>query len=145
MLFSRKKMPIGAMLVSAVAVACSASPSGGSRQPAGPRPDEPPVMVNTEAPFHYPASLYARKLQGNVTLRLFIDVNGAAVPDSTRVDETSGYGAFDSAAVAGARELRFVPAKLRGEPMAMTILFPVYFRHPEVPALPGDSILRKRP
>ena len=100
-------------------------------------------MVNTEAPFHYPAALYARKLQGNVTLRLFIDVDGSAVPDSTRVEEKSGYGGFDSAAVAGARELRFVPAKLRGEPMAMTILFPVYFRHPEAQPLPGDSILRR--
>ena len=100
-------------------------------------------MVNSDPPFHYPASLYARKLQGNVTLRLFIDVNGAAVNDSTRVDETSGYGAFDSAAVAGARLLRFVPAKLRGEPMAMTILFPVYFRHPEAQPLPGDSILKR--
>jgi TonB family protein len=131
------------VLIGVAALACSAPSSGGSRSPGAARPDEPPVMVNTEAPFHYPASLYARKLQGNVTLRLFIDVNGAAVPDSTRVDETSGYPEFDSAAVAGARQLRFVPAKLRGEPMAMTILFPVYFRHPEVPALPGDSILRK--
>jgi hypothetical protein len=33
---------------------------------------------------------------------------------------------------------------LRGEPMAMTILFPVYFRHPEAPALPGDSMLRRK-
>ena len=102
------------------------------------------MMVNSEPPFHYPAALYARKLQGNVTLRLFIDVNGRAVTDSTRVDETSGYPAFDSAAVAGAGELRFVPAKLRGEPMAMKILFPVYFRHPDAPALPGDSILKRK-
>ena len=102
-------------------------------------------MVNSEPPFHYPAPLYAPKLQGNVTLRLFVDANGRAVADSTRVEETSGYPAFDSAAVAGAKELRFVPAKLRGEPMAMTILFPVYFRHPEAPALPGDSILKKKP
>lgn len=132
------------MLAGAAAVACSAPSSGGGRSPAGPRPDEPPVMVNPEPPFHYPAALYARKLQGNVTLRLFIDVNGRAVTDSTRVDEPSGYPAFDSAAVAGARELRFVPAKLRGEPMAMTILFPVYFRHPDAPALPGDSILKRK-
>ena len=101
-------------------------------------------MVNSEPPFHYPVALYARKLQGNVTLRLFIDANGRAVTDSTRVEEPSGYKGFDSAAVAGAGELRFIPAKLRGEPMAMTILFPVYFRHPEAPALPGDSILKRR-
>lgn len=132
-----------AAFLSVAVLGCSSPPSGDNRL-AAVRPDEQPVMVNPEPPFHYPAALYARKLQGNVTLRLFIDVNGAAVPDSTRVEETSGYSAFDSAAVAGARDLRFVPAKLRGEPMAMTILFPVYFRHPEAPALPGDSILRKR-
>jgi protein TonB len=107
------------------------------------QPDERPVMVNRELPFHYPGALYARKAQGNVTLRLFIDADGRTVPDSTRVDESSGHVAFDSAAVAGSRELRFVPAKLRGEPMAMTILFPVYFRHPEAPALPGDSVLKR--
>lgn len=100
-------------------------------------------MINTELPFHYPGALYARKAQGNVTLRLFVDSTGQTVPDSTKVEESSGQLAFDSAAVAGSRDLRFVPAKLRGEPMGMTILFPVYFRHPEAPALPGDSALRK--
>lgn len=101
-------------------------------------------MVNSELPFHYPGALYARKLQGNVTLRLFVDANGRAVPESTKVEETSGQAAFDSAAVSGARDLRFVPAKLHGEPMGMTILFPVYFRHPEAPAVPGDSALKRR-
>jgi protein TonB len=100
-------------------------------------------MLNPAPPFHYPGALYARKLQGNVTLRLFIDANGSPVGDSTRIEESSHYPAFDSAAIAGARELRFVPAKLRGEPMAMTILFPVYFRHPEAPPLPGDTILHR--
>lgn len=101
-------------------------------------------MVNSELPFHYPGSLYARKLQGNVTLRLFVDATGQTVPDSTKVEETSGHAAFDSAAIIGARDLRFVPAKLRGEPMGMTILFPVYFRHPEAPAMPGDSAIHRK-
>jgi protein TonB len=101
-------------------------------------------MVNRELPFHYPGALYARKLQANVTLRLFVDANGRAVPESTKVEEPSGHAAFDSAAIAGARDLRFVPAKLHGEPMGMTILFPVYFRHPEAPAIPGDSALKRR-
>jgi TonB family protein len=107
-------------------------------------PDERPVMVNRDLPFHYPGALYARRVQGNVTLRLYIDANGLTVPDSTRVVEPSGQAAFDSAAIAGARDLRFVPAKLHGEPIGMTILFPVYFRHPEAQPLPGDSALKKR-
>jgi protein TonB len=124
---------------------CSKAPTpGGERGDAQPVPDERPVMVNGDAPFHYPGALYARKLQGNVTLRIYVDVNGSTVPESTKVEESSGYPAFDSSAVAGARDLRFVPAKLRGEPMGMTILFPVYFRHPEAPAMQGDSILRRK-
>lgn len=107
------------------------------------RPDEPPKMVNKELPFHYPAALYAKRVQGNVTLRLFIDRNGRVSPESTQVVESSGYAPFDSAAIRGSQELQFVPAKLRGEPMSVTILFPVYFRFPGAPPLPGDTILKK--
>jgi TonB family protein len=80
-------------------------------------------------------------VQGNVLLRLFVDTDGRVFPDSTRVDQSSGFGSLDSAAVKGSQELRFVPAKLHGEPIAVSILFPVYFRHPEAQPLPGDSIL----
>ena len=107
-------------------------------------PDEVPKVINTELPFRYPAALYARRVQGNVTLRLFVDRDGQVRSDSTRIEESSGYVALDSAAVKGSQELRFVPAKLRGEAMATTVLFPVYFRHPEAHALPGDTILNKR-
>lgn len=103
------------------------------------RPDEPPAVLNTELPFHYPAALYARKVQGNVTLRLYVNRDGRVVPDSTLVEEPSGHALLDSAAVAGARDLRFVPAKLHGEPVPITILFPVWFRHPQAQPLPGDS------
>ena len=106
-------------------------------------PDEIPRMLNTELPFRYPAALYARKVQGNVTLRLRIDRDGQVSPDSTRIEESSGYAALDSAAVKGSQELHFIPAKLHGEPMPVTILFPVYFRHPDAHALPGDTILNR--
>jgi len=102
-------------------------------------------MVNKELPFRYPPPLYARKVQGNVTLRLFIDADGRVRPDSTRVEESSGYPSLDSAAVKGSQELYFVPAKLHGEPMGVAVVFPVYFRHPEAAPLPGDTILAKRP
>jgi TonB family protein len=108
------------------------------------RPDEHPVMVNAELPFRYPPALYTRKVQGNVTLHLFVDRDGRVLADSTRVEESSGYSALDSAAVRGSQELHFVPAKLRGEPMGVSVLFPVYFRHPEAAPLPGDTILRER-
>lgn len=110
---------------------------------AGPvKPDEIPIRTG-ELPFHYPPALYARKVQGNVTLRLYIDRNGQVTPDSTRIEESSGYAALDSAAVKGSQDLHFIPAKLRGDPLGVSILFPVYFRHPEAHALPGDTILKR--
>ncbi|MEP6618111.1 MAG: energy transducer TonB [bacterium] len=108
------------------------------------QPDELPKVLNTDVPFRYPAPLYARRIQGNVTLRLYLDRDGRVQPDSTRVEEPSGYPALDSAALRGATELRFVPARLRGDPLPATVLFPVYFRHPEARPLPGDTILNKR-
>jgi TonB family protein len=112
-----------------------------SRNP-GPKPDEMPSLLNAELPFRYPAALYARRVQGNVTLRIFIDRDGRVAADSTAVDEPSGYPALDSAAMLGAAELRFVPAKAHGEAIPVSVLFPVYFRHPDARPLPGDSALR---
>ena len=134
-------------LVAALAAGCGDVPRGSAyAPPQGPRPDELPALVSRDLPFKYPPSLYARKVQGNVVLRLFIDRDGRVVPDSTRIDGPSGYAELDSAALFGAHDLRFVPAKLRGDPIAATVLLPLYFRHPEAPPLSGDSvpILRKR-
>lgn len=108
------------------------------------RPDELPVMLNSEPPFRYPAPLYAEQVQGNVMLRIFIDREGRVRPESTRVMESSGYPSLDSSAVTGSQDLHFAPARVEGEPIAVSIRFPVFFRHPDAPPLPGDSILRKR-
>jgi TonB family protein len=107
-------------------------------------PDQLPVMLNREPPFQYPAPLFAQRIQGNVTLRIFIDRDGRVRPESTRVEESSGYASLDSSAVTGSQDLRFVPAKRKGTPMAVSILFPVFFRHPEASPLPGDTVLKKR-
>jgi TonB family protein len=111
----------------------------------GARPDTMPLMKNREPPFRYPSALYAQKVQGNVTLRIFIDTAGRVHPESTLVVEPSGYPALDSAAIRGSQELVFVPAKKRSEPMAVSVLYPVYFRHPEAAPLPGDTILQRYP
>jgi TonB family protein len=105
-------------------------------------PDSLPVMRNAELPFHYPPGLYAQRVQGNVTLRLFIDSLGAVLPESTLVAEPSGYPELDTAAVHGARQLSFVPAKRDGRPVGLAVKFPILFRHPDAPPLPGDSTMR---
>jgi TonB family protein len=63
-----------------------------------------------------------------VTLRLFVDSTGKLIPESTRVAETSGYPALDSAALNGAKTLRFAPAKRHGVAVATAFLQPVEFR-----------------
>jgi TonB family protein len=103
-------------------------------------PDEPPQMLNEELPFRYPVTLYRQKVQGNVTLRLFVDAEGRVHPDSTRIAEPSGHAALDSAALAGASRLRFRPARLRGTPMPVALLYPVHFRHHEGAPLPADTL-----
>src|SRR3954467_7553837 len=112
-------------------------------QTVGRQPDVAPVMLNKELPFRYPPALYAQKVQGNVTLRIFIDRDGSIIPDSTRIAETSGFTALDSAAMKGSRDLKFEPAKTQGQPVPVSILLPVYFRHPDAPPLAGDSVIKR--
>ena len=114
-----------------------------SLQSGPPTPDTLPVMTNPELPFTYPPALYARRVQGNVTLRIFIDSAGAVRPESTSVAEASGYPALDSAAVTGSRDLRFRPARFGARSGGVSILFPVFFRHPQGTPLPGDTILKQ--
>lgn len=113
--------------------------SGGSWLPGAAVADEPPVLQNEKPPFRYPADAWSQRIQGNVTLRLHVDAGGQVVPDSTLVAVTSGVPSLDSAALKGVPSLRFAPARNDGAPVAVTILFPVLFRHPAGPPLPGDS------
>ncbi len=131
--------------IAIASLAACGTGSGDTEFRPGRRPDELPVMLNKELPFRYPPGLYAQKVQGNVTLRIFVDTAGRVVTDSTHVAETSGFAALDSAAVKGSRELKFNPAKTRETRVAVSILFPVYFRHPDAAPLPGDSAISKAP
>lgn len=90
---------------------------------------EPPVVINAESPVNYPTELWEQQVEGTVVLRLHLDERGAVVPDSTRVSETSGYPALDSAALRAVPDLRFAPARRDGRPVATTFLQPVHFRH----------------
>lgn len=96
-----------------------------------PIPETPPRQVS-ESPFQYPEELWDAGVQGETTLRLFIDATGAV--DSARVEKGSGYAAFDSAALAGSRELRFEPARRGEEAVSAWFLLPVKFE-----LAPGDT------
>ena len=92
--------------------------------------EQAPVAVNPVSPVEYPRPLRDQGIEGRVLLRLYADAQGTLVPDSTRIAESSGYPALDSAAVAGAIGLRFSPALRRGRPVAAAFLQPVQFRNP---------------
>jgi TonB family protein len=101
------------------------------RPGSAPAPDGPPVALNAESPVGYPAELLAQGVEGIVVLHLFVNANGAAAPESTRVAESSGYPAFDSAAVAAVPQLRYAPAVHAGTPVATAFLQPIQFRNPQ--------------
>ena len=95
-----------------------------------PPAEEPPVATNPVSPVRYPPVLLAQGIEGRVLLRLFVDSAGNVIPDSTRIAESSGYPALDSAALVGSPELRFSPALHQGRPIAAPFLQPVQFRSP---------------
>lgn len=105
-------------------------PGAAGGPPAAPPDQEPPVAVNPDSPIQYPPKLFDQKVEGDVVLRLYVDSLGRLVPESSVVAEPSGYAALDSAALAGAKRLRFAPARRRGLPVATAFLQPIEFRHP---------------
>ena len=67
--------------------------SGLPFQTVGKQPDVAPVMLNKELPFRYPPALYAQKVQGNVTLRIYIDRpegGNVSIDDCTRASRDIG-------------------------------------------------------
>jgi TonB family protein len=132
----RRTLLAGSLAGATAMLGCSDRTVGtvalGDHQPAATEStaDQPPVAINPVTPMVYPTALLEQGIEGRVLLRLFVDAQGTLVPDSTRVAESSGYPALDSAALTGSTELRFSPALRNGRPVAAPFLQPVHFRHP---------------
>jgi TonB family protein len=134
----------GAAVAAAVTVglACGREDDGTFRistsTPAPPSSDadQPPVAINPVSPVDNPVTLLEQGIEGRVLLRLYADSTGTLAPDSTRVAESSGYPALDSAAVSGAASLRFAPARRHGRPVAGSYLQPIHFRNPRTLSAP---------
>jgi len=104
--------------------------AGDAAPPSAAPEQDAPVALNADSPIQYPPRLYDQRVEGDVLLRLWVDSTGRLAPESSRVAESSGYSALDSAALMGAGQLRFAPGRRHGLPVATAFLQPVEFRHP---------------
>jgi TonB family protein len=86
---------------------------------------EQPAPLYGEMPIDYPLRLWDQGMEGQTLLRVRVTDTGGV--DSVEVVESSGHPAFDSAAVDGARDLRFKPARRDGKRIEVWAKVPVHF------------------
>jgi len=96
-------------------------------------PLELPVAVEQPSPFMYPEALWDQGVEGQAVVMVHVTAEGTV--DSVYVRATSGYEAMDSAAVAGARELRFRPGRRGEDAVDVWVRLPVRFS--KSPPQPG--------
>ncbi len=77
---------------------------------------EPPIVTNPAPPVEYPVALFEQQVEGVVLLRLFITQEGTILPESTRIEQGSGYPELDSAALRGVGSLQFARRGMTGSP-----------------------------
>ena len=88
-----------------------------------------PIPLLDEMTIDYPLNLWDQAIEGETLLRVLVTEGGSV--DSVEIFKSSGYSAFDSAAVAGAIDLRFNPATQDGESIEVWVTLPVQFsKHP---------------
>lgn len=81
--------------------------------------------MSDSTPFVYPVQLWDRQVSGQTILLLRISELGAV--DSVMIATPSGYEQFDSAAVQGARTMKFTPGRQGERRVAMWTKLPVRF------------------
>jgi protein TonB len=86
---------------------------------------EEPTPLYGEIPIVYPLDLWDQDVEGETLLRVRVTEMGAV--DSVEVLQSSGFPAFDSAALQGARQLRYSPARRGGRRIAVWAKVPVQF------------------
>lgn len=96
----------------------------------GDGPIERPTPLSDDMTIEYPLSLWDQGIEGACVLK--VRVNDLGFVDSVVVLDSSGYPAFDSAAVYGARDIRFRPARQDGKRIEVWAQVPVRFsRNPK--------------
>jgi protein TonB len=86
---------------------------------------ESPSPLSASVPIDYPLDLWDQGIEGSSMLRVRVTEMGDV--DSVVVMESSGYAAFDSSAVRGARTLKFSPARQGDKRIEVWAHVPVHF------------------
>ena len=106
---------IGPLLLALIGSAC-----------ANDAPLELPVpLPPATSPFVYPEALWDEGVEGQAVVMVHVTTEGTV--DSVYVRSTSGYAEMDSAALRGARELRFEPGRRGVDPVEVWVRLPVRF------------------
>jgi TonB family protein len=92
---------------------------------AGDQEIERPAPLYGDIPIDYPIELWDSDIEGQTLLRVRVTEMGQV--DSVVVMESAGHAAFDSAAIAGARNLRYQPARRNGKRIVVWAEVPVHF------------------
>jgi TonB family protein len=100
------------------------------------QPFKAPVPLITTSPFEYPVELWDQGIAGETVLLVRVTADGSV--DSAYVYKSSGHPQFDSAAVAGARKLRFAPAQRGDKRVESWARLPVRFS--KEGAQPGEAL-----
>lgn len=84
-----------------------------------------PAAVLEKPPLIYPENPYLWKLPGTVRVRVFIGEDGRV--DTVELVSAEPPGHFEEAALAAARQLRYRPAEIRGQPVRSRKLIEILF------------------
>ena len=107
--------------------------------PAGPQPrtvgglsayesdtlDQRPSITRRVEP-EYPTKARRMNVQGSVKVRLVVDSSG--LPHNCEVISATPDGYFEEAALNAARNMRFAPGKLKGQPVNTLVVLPFAFK-----------------
>jgi TonB family protein len=99
--------------------------AGGVSGCSGDQEIESPSPLSASVPIDYPLDLWDQGIEGSSMLKVRVTDLGNV--DSVVVMESSGYDAFDSSAVRGARTLRFSPARQGDKRIEVWAHVPVHF------------------
>ena len=97
----------------------------------------PVAVQQQERPFVYPERMWDEGVEGQAVVMVHVTTEGAV--DSVYVRNTSGHEALDSAAVQGARTLRFQPGRRGEDPVDVWVRLPVRFSKTPPAAGEGDA------